>query len=591
MKWPSLTRIKAATTQTIFRFPLEIFCALSGTALLLWQIEQDNPSDQVLRLILCAVLGLALFLSLTVMAESHAFNKTKRAITNTLGVLLLVLCWFILAPIEAETSIIRYSFLVVAFHLLVSFAPKTTTEAFWEYNKQLFLRILTAGLYSGVLYIGLCIAIGSTDFLFDINLDSKVYLRLFIVIAGLFNTVFFLAGVPEHFENLHQDYPKGLKIFTQYVLIPLATIYLSIILLYEGKVILEWSLPKGIISWLILGYAVYGILSILLVHPVRHNEGNNWIRNYSRLFYILMVPLLPLLILAIVERIQSYGITELRYVVLVLAAWLTGITLYFLFSKQQNIKAIPVSLAILAMVGAWGPQSASSISEKSQRNRLIRLFDSQGSWNDNKLQPLSANIADSVGNETLKLLRFITERYGAASLSKILTQNINDSIAQRDTIKDRYTKRYEGTELLRRELGLKSYYANKTSDGYEHFYLTSQSKDFSINGYDSLHVVYWFSHIESQETQIHQSGDTISISANGRTYDFDLSDIYKMSEDSAGFDDKLLDKLLATDQIINSDEESLAKSKLIIKNINHSKYSSVRRLNSLEGFLLRKTEH
>ncbi|NBP71357.1 MAG: hypothetical protein EBU52_21790, partial [Cytophagia bacterium] len=116
---------------------------MSGTALLLWQIEQDNPSDQVLRLILCAVLGLALFLSLTVMAESHAFNKTKRAITNTLGVLLLVLCWFILAPIEAETSIIRYSFLVVAFHLLVSFAPKTTTEAFWEYNKQLFLRILT----------------------------------------------------------------------------------------------------------------------------------------------------------------------------------------------------------------------------------------------------------------------------------------------------------------------------------------------------------------------------------------------------------------------------------------------------------------
>jgi hypothetical protein len=590
MKWPSLTRIKAATTQTIFRFPLEIFCALSGTVLLLWQIEQDNPTDQVLRLIFCAVLGLALFLSLTVIAESHAFNKTKRAITNTLGVLLLVLCWFILAPIEAEISIIRYSFLVVAFHLLVSFAPKTTTEAFWEYNKQLFLRILTAGLYSGVLYIGLCIAIGSTDFLFDLDLDSKIYLRLFVVIAGLFNTVFFLAGVPEHFEKLQQDYPKGLKIFTQYVLIPLATIYLSIILLYESKVILEWSLPKGIIALLILGYAVYGILSILLVHPVRHKEGNNWIRNYSRLFYILMVPLLPLLILAIVERIQIYGITELRYVVLVLAAWLTGITLYFLFSKQQNIKAIPVSLAILAMVGAWGPQSASSISENSQRNRLIRLFDSQGSWKDNKLQLMPANIADSVGNETLEQLRFITERYGAASLSKIVTQNLNDSIAQRDTIKNRYTKRYSGTELLRKELGLKSYYANKTNDGYDYYSVTPDFKNFSINGYDSLIMIDWISYIEPQENQIQQSGDTISISVNGRTYDFVLSDIYKMSEERAGFEDRSINKVIATDQMLSSNGTNPTKSRLIIRSINHNKYSSVRTVNRLEGFLLIKTE-
>jgi hypothetical protein len=582
MKWPSLIRIKTATTQTIFRFPLEIFCALSGTVLLLWQIEQDNPSDQVLRLILCAVLGLALFLSLTVIAESHAFNKTKRAIANVMGVLLLVLCWFILAPIEAETSIIRHSFLIVAFHLLVSFAPKTTTEAFWEYNKQLFLRILTAGLYSGVLYIGLCIAIGSTDFLFDLDLDYKIYLRLFVVIAGLFNTVFFLAGVPEHFENLHQDYPKGLKIFTQYVLIPLATIYLSIILLYEGKVILEWSLPKGIIAWLILGYAVYGILSILLIHPVRHNEGNNWIRNYSRLFYILMVPLLPLLILAIGVRIQSYGITELRYVVLILAAWLTGITVYFLFSKQQNIKAIPVSLAILAMVSAWGPQSASSISENSQRNRLIRLFDSQGSWKDNKLQPMPANIADSIGNETLDQLRFITERYGAASLSKILMQNINDSIAQRDTIKNRYTKRYAGTELLRRALGLKSYYPRGGNNYIEYYQGSTTADDFSSEGYSRVFSINWYNQ-GKMKSSILQDGDTLRIEVDHKIYKTSLLSIYRNIET---LEDTESRNKMEPNKLMLFFDQKIDSGKLVIRHINYEKDSLGRRLNNLEGFLL-----
>lgn len=584
MKWPSINRIKEATTQTLFRFPLEIFCALSGTVLMLWQIDQDNPDDQVVRLILCAILGLALFLSLTVMAESYAFSKVKRAITQTLGALLLVLCWFILAPIETETSIIRYSFLLVAFHLLVSFAPKTTIEAFWEYNKQLFLRILISGLYSGVLFVGLCIAIASTDFLFDLDLDSKIYQRLFVVIAGLFNTVFFLAGVPNHFENLQQDYPKGLKIFTQYVLIPLATIYLVIILLYEGKVILEWSLPKGIISWLILGYAVYGILSILLVHPVRHSEGNNWIKNYSRLFYILMVPLLPLLCLAIIVRIQSYGITELRYVVLVLAAWLTGVTLYFLFSKQQNIKVIPFSLAILALLSAWGPQSASSVSESSQRNRLIRLFDSQGSWRDNKLQPMPANITDSVGNETINQLRFMTERYGAASLLTILSQNLNDSIAKKDTIKNKYTRRYAGTELLRKELGLKSYYSKNKNNYTEYYQGSTTTVDFSIEGYTRIFSVSWYNQ-GNDELSIVQDGDTLRIQIEDKLYKANLATIYKnieLLEETESRNNMVPDQLM-----INIGQEGDA-AKLIIRQIDYEKDTVGRKLNNLQGFLLHK---
>jgi len=64
----------------------------------------------------------------------------------------------------------------------VSFAPfirNHRVSAFWEYNKQLFLRILTAGLYSTVLYSGLCIAIVSTDALFNLSIDEKIYLTLY----------------------------------------------------------------------------------------------------------------------------------------------------------------------------------------------------------------------------------------------------------------------------------------------------------------------------------------------------------------------------------------------------------------------------
>ena len=71
MKLPSLRKLQEATAAVLWRFPLEIFCAVTGTALLLWQIDENDLHDPITRLILCSVLGLVLFLSVTIIAESY----------------------------------------------------------------------------------------------------------------------------------------------------------------------------------------------------------------------------------------------------------------------------------------------------------------------------------------------------------------------------------------------------------------------------------------------------------------------------------------------------------------------------------------
>jgi hypothetical protein len=138
------------------------------------------------------------------------------------------------------------------------------------------LRILTSVLYSGVLYLGLAAAIAATRFLFNLTFEYKIYSTLFVWIAGIYNTLYFLSGIPANTTGLQseQSYPKGLKVFTQYVLIPLATVYLVILLAYEVKILFQWHLPKGYVSNLILGYAVFGLLAILLVYPLREQEEN-----------------------------------------------------------------------------------------------------------------------------------------------------------------------------------------------------------------------------------------------------------------------------------------------------------------------------
>ncbi len=135
------------------------------------------------------------------------------------------------------------------------------------------------------------------------------------------------------------------------------------------KIIVTAQWPVGWVSYLILVYSVLGVLALLLIHPIRNQQGNKWIVGFSSFFYIALIPLLCLLYLAIFKRVNTYGITELRYYVLLLATWLLALNLYFVFSKIKSIKIIPVSLCILALFSTVGPWGAFQWSLRSQQRR------------------------------------------------------------------------------------------------------------------------------------------------------------------------------------------------------------------------------
>jgi hypothetical protein len=227
-------------------------------------------------------------------------------------------------------------------------------------------------LYSQVLFAGLAIALAAVDHLFGVEIDGDVYLELYCVIAGLINTWVFLAGVPADLEaeNRADDYPAGLKVFTQYILLPLVALYFLILIAYEAKILATWNWPKGWVSELVLWYSVVGILSLLLLYPLQKSTENRWITAFGRWFFRALIPLVVMLFLAIYQRISEYGITVNRYLVLGMAVGLAVVVLYFVFSRAGDIRIIPVVVCALAFLSAFGPQSAFSLSQWSQRNRL-----------------------------------------------------------------------------------------------------------------------------------------------------------------------------------------------------------------------------
>lgn len=447
MKLPSIQTLWRGAAGVFVRFPLQFLLAVSSTIIWCWLSElnysENTPLANVLiKLLLLANLALTLLLSADLFAESHGYAKGRKWGLRLLALAICVALYFLLHPWKNANDIYRILQLAFAFHLLVAFAPfigRANLNGFWQYNKTLLLRFLTSAFYAGVLYAGLAIALFAINGLFNVDINYKWYMKLLAFVSAGFTTVFFLAGVPSDFDSLEkeQDYPKALKIFTQYVLIPLVTIYLAILLVYELKIAIAWQLPKGLVSTLVLGYSVFGILSLLLVYPIREREGNGWIRLFSRFFYLMIIPLLVLLVLAIVKRVGNYGITESRYVLIVLALWLTAITAYFLLSKKQNIKVIPISLCVLALLTVYGPQSAFSVARYSQLARLKRLMHQQ---------------SKQAMKERPKVVRYLIEQHGLTSLQsftnadlKQIEQKIDEKLAN-GTVIYKYEIKQEKTD-------------------------------------------------------------------------------------------------------------------------------------------------
>ena len=275
---PSLKNVLNSTLKTVLRFPLETITVILGTiiAIVLNEKEYNDPNKELYqKALMSCSLCLVLFLSVSLFFLASKKNLIWRLITSFVLGGCIILFVFNFHQYITETEIQQFLVLNIALHLLVSFAgflPRTyNQDEFWEFNKQLFLRILTSALYSIVIYSGLALAILAIDKLFKVEFYDHIYFHVFFVIAGIFNTLFFLNGVPETNNNqnpLILNYPKGLKNFTQFVLLPLISLYLVILICYEAKIVLTLSLPVGWVSYLVLVFAIFGILSFLLVHPI-----------------------------------------------------------------------------------------------------------------------------------------------------------------------------------------------------------------------------------------------------------------------------------------------------------------------------------
>ncbi len=425
MKFPSFEQIAHVSARTLRRFPVVLAVAVVGVAaaLVLAESEAAVPPNAAFQVLAAALAGIPLLIGLALLSEKREWSAGRSLALQALGLLLLAAyAWslpenIVTAP---EMHAIRFALLAVGLHLFVAVAPwldRGEENAFWQFNKTLFLRILSAALFTAVLYAGLALALAAVENLFDLSIPGKRYLQLWIVLTGLMTTWFFLAGIPRDLRALEAmgEYPKGIEIFTRYILLPLVLIYFLILLAYSGKILVTWSWPNGWVSRLILGFAFTGILALLL-QPLRAISESRWSKALSRWFYVALAPLVLLYFLAVLRRLSDYGITEGRYIAIVIGIWLAVMVLYFLFSRSKSLKAIPLTLCVLSLLITVGPWGVFSISENSQVGRLKTLLENNELLESEKVRKSKQSLPYGDQKEISAVLTYLHDVHGYGSI-------------------------------------------------------------------------------------------------------------------------------------------------------------------------------
>src|SRR3954464_13497992 len=378
MRFPSVATLAERARAVVVRFPWTMAAGIAAAIFAVVASTQHAQEEFWIRATATAALGLPLSLALTLLAEEREWALTRTAALNAVGFVLLGLFFWTWPGPDQKHEVIRYFQLSAGLHLLVAILPFTgqrESNAFWQYNRHLFLGFLRALVFSMVLFLGLAVALLALNKLFGVKVPGELYARMYFVIVFVINTAIFLAAVPSRLTELAADtsYPRVLKVFSQYILTPLVFIYLVILLAYLVKIVFGGEWPSGWIGWLVTSVAIAGLLGFLLVHPLRDDPAEPWIRTYTRWLFVGLIPAAIVLLVAFWKRVLPYGLTEMRLLGVLLGIWLLAIALRYTLRQDGGIKRIPVTLAALLLLTLYGPLSVTGISINSQGRRLRHL--------------------------------------------------------------------------------------------------------------------------------------------------------------------------------------------------------------------------
>lgn len=390
-------------SNAVARFPGAVFVVVTLTVLvnLNTSLESLFEAETFDRLLDANLAAFAAAGAAHLFAEGRGWPRGRGFAASIAAALVTAAVFWFARPLELRMEYFAGG-LVLLLMTAAYIRPGARQGALWLFNFRLFFSALVAGVVTVATCGGLSAIIASLHFLFDVPVSTDHYTHIwstgFSLVAPLYAMSLIYPDLDEEFDPERHGDPivsRGVSVLSNYILVPIALVYVVILHAYALKIVLTGALPKGMVANLVCLFGLGGTAIYLIAYPWR-DTGTRLLRWFlGSWFWFTIVPVV-LLAVAVWRRVSDYGLTPERYGLIIIAVWLAMMAVYLASKRgRADMRVIMLSLAGLLLVGSIGPWGAQGISIRNQVARLETLLSRLGYLKDDRLvSPPPAKIAD-----------------------------------------------------------------------------------------------------------------------------------------------------------------------------------------------------
>lgn len=374
-------RIRHSLLQALGRFPFAILCSLAFCIISI-RYNQIEDSALYLSTLFC---GWCWFVTIQLFWEEQQYRQRY-------SYLVAISIFLVLGYHIRSEAILSANVMVLGMglFLLIFCAPFLNTSRnnlqFWLFNYRLWGRIAYAWLAALILFLGVAAVLSCLEYLFSLRLFRDQYTDFGIISFTFFFPFLLLTGVDTSFDSEPEaDIAKPVYYLLEYLVVPLIFIYSLILYAYMVKIAVTQTLPRGRVAYLVSSYGCVGIFTYLASIPIDVSKGRLLAIFRQHFFKILIFPTI-LLAVGIIYRLQQYGLTESRYLLMLCLIWFSSVILFsFIVGTKSFAKAIYIPLPFLLLLASYGPWSISNLPAIEQSRRLHQILQQNHLIQDGKI--------------------------------------------------------------------------------------------------------------------------------------------------------------------------------------------------------------
>ena len=392
MDFTAIKKYPSQISTAFKRFPLAVAFAIFTTIAFIYVFESHSlltDSKLLFWLFFYPIAATMIALTISLVQESRKkFSIIPHVVAEAVWLAVSIALTFYYVSTDNNTEhtyvLVTGLFIYTTVFLSIFIAPffkQKDENGFWVF----LMKNAKAAVIAGAISVFLLIAINGLLFgffnLFDIKVSDKPFIYSAIICSCTIFPILFFSGIPSIDECL-QEAPALNKFQTsanKFLFLPVISLYIILLYAYIAKIIIQWEMPKGMVSYLVSASMMLMLLRVTLTLPERINPKPSFEKTLLKILPAACIPLVILMSVGIMRRISDYGISEDRYYIAAINIFYYIIIAILLIDKIKcKSKYIAIVFCSMFLILTNGPLSALNVTHRIWMESIETALAEQG---------------------------------------------------------------------------------------------------------------------------------------------------------------------------------------------------------------------